>query len=66
MTTLTRSSITGLHHPKRSFDSLGSSSNSSLTDNQSSSSSTQMKTSAIDRILNADKSGGIYRVNHIK
>ena len=42
MTTLTRSSITGLYHPKRSFDSI----DSSLT-----------QSSAVDRILNADKSG---------
>lgn len=57
MTSLTRSSITGLRHPKRSLDSIGSSSDSSLTDNQN---LKQMKTSVIDRILYADKSGEIY------
>ncbi len=52
MTSLIRSSITGLYHPKRRLDSIGS----SLTDNQ------RMKTSAVDRILNADKSGEIYQL----
>jgi hypothetical protein len=46
MTSLTRSSITGLYHPKRR-----------LIDNQN-----LMKTSAVDRILNADKSGEIYPI----
>jgi hypothetical protein len=58
MTSLTRSSITGLYHPKRSLDSIGS----SLTDNQS---SIRIKTSAIDRFLHADKSGGIYQLNNL-
>jgi hypothetical protein len=58
MTSLTRSSITGLYHPKRSVASMGSSPNLSLTDSQSS-------TSAIDRILHADKSGRIYRLNKL-
>ncbi len=52
MTSLIRSSITGLYHPKRRLDSI----ESSLTDNQ------RVKTSAVDRILNADKSGEIYQL----
>jgi hypothetical protein len=56
MTSMTRSSITGLYHPKRSIDSIGSLS----SDNQSLS---QTKISAIDRILHADKSGGIDQLN---
>jgi len=51
MTSLTRSSITGLYHPKRSLDSIGSS--SSLI---------RPKISAVDRLLQADKSGGIYSI----
>jgi hypothetical protein len=46
MTSLTRSPITGLYHPKRSLIEIQS--------------STPMKISAVDRILNADKSGEIY------
>lgn len=65
MTSLIRSSITGLYHPKRSLDRIRSSSSSSVTDNPNSSLSTPMKTSAIDRILHADKSGGIYQLNHL-
>lgn len=51
MTTLTRSSITGLHHPKRSFESL----DSSLTNKKS--------CSSLDRILNADKSNADSLIN---
>jgi len=56
MTSMTRSSITGLYHPKRSIDSIGSLSSSSSPDNQSLS-------QTIDRILHADKSGGIDQLN---
>ena len=64
MTSLTRSSITGLYHPKRSLDSIGSSSssNSSVTDNQK---FLSRKSSAVDRILNADKSGWIDQSNNL-
>ena len=51
MTTLTRSSITGLHHPKRSFESL----DSSLTNKKN--------CSSLDRILNADKSSADSSIN---
>ncbi|CAF1623276.1 unnamed protein product [Adineta ricciae] len=54
MTTMTRSSITGLYHPKPSRTSLGSPSPSlSLLDHQNS----EMKTSAVRRLLYADQSG---------
>ncbi|CAF3679073.1 unnamed protein product [Rotaria sp. Silwood1] len=53
MNSLRRSPITGLYHPRTTIYSL---SNSSLTDNQSSS-SLKRKTSTVDRILYADKSG---------
>ncbi len=54
---MTRSSITGLYHPKRSIDSIGSLSSSSQ-------SLSPTKISAIDRILHADKSGGIDQLNN--
>jgi hypothetical protein len=57
MTSMTRSSITGLYHPKRSIDSIGSLSSSSQ-------SLSPTKISAIDRILHADKSGGIDQLNN--
>ena len=54
MTSMTRSSITGLYHPKPSRTSLGSPSPSlSLLDHQS----LEMKTSAVRRLLYADQSG---------
>ncbi|UJR13539.1 hypothetical protein I4U23_000553 [Adineta vaga] len=56
MTSMTRSSITGLYHPKCSRTSLGSPLPSlSLSDHQNS----QMKTSTMHRILYADKSDGM-------
>jgi hypothetical protein len=63
MTSLTRSSITGLYHPKRSVASMGSSSSLSSIDNETSPSPTRLKISAVDRILHADKSGWIYQLN---
>lgn len=48
MTSLIRSSITGLYHPKRSFDSI-----------DSFSSDTSSSKTTIDRILNADQFGKI-------
>lgn len=60
MTSMTRSSITGLYHPKPSRTSLGSPSPSlSLLDHQTS----QMKTSAVRRLLYADQSGEMHSLS---